>query len=56
MTFFNYYDIKKFGNLSLGSFSILKYFFLVHFSNNLDEFSKLKPQKEKNIRERNKCE
>ena len=45
--FFKYYETKKFDNLFLGSFSILKYFFLVSFSNDLDEVSKLKPQKEK---------
>ena len=43
-------DIKKFYNLSLKS----KHSFLAKFFDDLDGFTKLKTQKEKNIKEKNK--
>ena len=41
--FYKYRDIEKIDNISLKS----KYSFLANFFNDLDKFSKLKPQREK---------
>ena len=47
----DYRDIKKFDNLSLNS----KYFFLAESFNDLNQFNKLKTQKEKTKKKKQMC-
>ena len=50
-SFYRYLIIKKFDNLSVES----KYSSLTEFSNDLNKFNKLKIQKEKIEKKKNKC-